>query len=183
MIEYLGQILYKLYPALTKSQWTHNVTLTDTILAYNLIFRPVDRTSNAQHATGQMNNFASTSLKRHEVSTTLVIRCLKVANPLGNTQYTNGSKVQQRRGHMKLYNVISTTLHRQLRVRWNIHYENKPIQIYWKIYLQKKWKFSDKNSDFFFHISAQNIDCGYSLEPPHRGGSNEYPQSMFFEQK
>ena len=26
---------------------------------------------------------------------------------------------------------------------------------------------------------AQNIDCGYSLEPPRRGGSNEYPQSMF----
>ena len=26
-----------------------------------------------------------------------------------------------------------------------------------------------------FHISAQNIDCGYSLEPPRRGGSNEYP--------
>ena len=42
----------------------------------------------------------------------------------------------------------------------------------------KKWKFSDKNSDIF-HISAQNIDCGYSLEPPCRGGSNEYPQSMF----
>ena len=31
----------------------------------------------------------------------------------------------------------------------------------------------------FFLISAQNIDCGYSLEPPRRGGSNEYPQSMF----
>ena len=29
-------------------------------------------------------------------------------------------------------------------------------------------------------ISAQNIDCGYSLEPPHRGGSNEYPQSMIW---
>ena len=28
-------------------------------------------------------------------------------------------------------------------------------------------------------IFAQNIDCGYSLEPPPRGGSNEYPQSMF----
>ena len=25
----------------------------------------------------------------------------------------------------------------------------------------------------------KNIDCGYSLEPPRRGGSNEYPQSMF----
>ena len=30
-----------------------------------------------------------------------------------------------------------------------------------------------------FLISAQNIDCGYSLEPPRRGGSNEYQQSMF----
>ena len=29
-----------------------------------------------------------------------------------------------------------------------------------------------------FHISAQNIDYGYSLEPPQRGGSNEYRQSM-----
>ena len=35
-----------------------------------------------------------------------------------------------------------------------------------------------KNSKFF-NISAQNIDCGYLLEPPRRGGSNEYPQSMF----
>ena len=25
----------------------------------------------------------------------------------------------------------------------------------------------------------KNIDCGYSLEPPRRGGSNEYPQSIF----
>ena len=30
-----------------------------------------------------------------------------------------------------------------------------------------------------FHISVQNIDCVYSLEPPRRGGSNEYPRSMF----
>ena len=30
-----------------------------------------------------------------------------------------------------------------------------------------------------FVISAKNINCGYSLEPPCRGGSNEYPQSMF----
>ena len=44
-------------------------------------------------------------------------------------------------------------------------------------FTSKNWKFSD-NSDIF-HISAQHIDCGYSLEPPQRGGSNEYPQSMF----
>ena len=29
-------------------------------------------------------------------------------------------------------------------------------------------------------IFAQNIDCGYTLEPPQGGGSNEYPQSMFW---
>ena len=33
-----------------------------------------------------------------------------------------------------------------------------------------------------FLILIKNIDSGYSLEPPRRGGSNEYPQSMF-EQK
>ena len=38
--------------------------------------------------------------------------------------------------------------------------------------------FQINNSDIF-HIPAQNIDCGYSLEPPWQGGSNEYPQSMF----
>ena len=36
-----------------------------------------------------------------------------------------------------------------------------------------------KNFDIFL-IFAQNIDCGYTLEPPRRGGSNEYPQSMFW---
>ena len=42
----------------------------------------------------------------------------------------------------------------------------------------KNWKFSNKNSGIF-HISAQNIDCEYSLELPHWGSSNEYPQSIF----
>ena len=31
----------------------------------------------------------------------------------------------------------------------------------------------------FFLFLLQNIDCGYSLEPPRRGSSNMYPQSMF----
>ena len=49
-----------------------------------------------------------------------------------------------------------------------------------KILPQKKKNenFQIKNSDIF-PISAQNIDCGYSLEPPRRCGSYEYPQSMF----
>ena len=39
--------------------------------------------------------------------------------------------------------------------------------------------FQLKNFDIFL-IFAQNIDSGYTLEPPGRGGSNEYPQSMFW---
>ena len=58
------------------------------------------------------------------------------------------------------------------------HYENTPIQIYRKFHLQKLKVFRLKNS-VIFHISAQNVDCGYLLEPPRRDGSNEYPQSMF----
>ena len=58
------------------------------------------------------------------------------------------------------------------------HYENTPIQIHWKFYPPKMAIFQIKISDIF-HIFAQNIDCGYSLEPPRRGGSNEYLQSMF----
>ena len=51
-------------------------------------------------------------------------------------------------------------------------------------FTSKKWKISDKNADIF-HISAQNIDCGYSLEPPRRGGGNKknnvYPcKSQFY---
>ena len=33
------------------------------------------------------------------------------------------------------------------------------------------------------HISVQNIDCRYLLEPPQQDGSNEYPQSMFLSEK
>ena len=61
------------------------------------------------------------------------------------------------------------------------HYENTPIQIYRKFHLQIMKIFMYKNSDIF-HISAQNIDCGYSLEPHRRGGSNEY-HNLCFEQK
>ena len=66
-----------------------------------------------------------------------------------------------------------------LKCKETAHYENTPIQIDRKFHLKKLiFFFQIKNSDIF-HISAQNIDCGYSLEPPWRGGSNEYPHSMF----
>ena len=42
----------------------------------------------------------------------------------------------------------------------------------------KKDNFQFKFFDFFL-IFAQNIDCGYMLDPPQWGSSNKYPQSMF----
>ena len=63
------------------------------------------------------------------------------------------------------------------------HYENTPIQIYWNFHLQKQKVFRQKNL-IFFHISAQNIDCGYSLEPPvlsRNKKNNVYPcKPQFF---
>ena len=53
-------------------------------------------------------------------------------------------------------------------------YEIIPMQ-YTEIFEVVKIKFFA-----IFLIFAPNIDCGYTLEPPRRGGSNEYPQSMFW---
>ena len=47
-----------------------------------------------------------------------------------------------------------------------------------KILPPKNENFQIKKSDIV-HISIQNIDCGYLLEPPQWGSSDEYPQSMF----
>ena len=76
-------------------------------------------------------------------------------------------------GRLKTYFSLENRVHVSLRKH---AYSN-----IWKISPPKKINeiFQIKNSDIF-HISAQNIDCGYSLEPPRRGGSNEYPQSMFY---
>ena len=51
---------------------------------------------------------------------------------------------------------------------------------YTKIFKVVKNENSSVKFLIFFLIFAQNIDCGYTLEPPRRGGSNEYPQSMFW---
>ena len=54
-----------------------------------------------------------------------------------------------------------------------------------KILPPKNENFQIKNSDTFLYFCSkhklwvQNIYCGYSLEPPQQGGSNEYPQSMY----
>ena len=59
-----------------------------------------------------------------------------------------------------------------------VHYANMPMQYSLIFHGRKNGNFQMKNCDVFV-MFAQNIDCGYTLEPPQLGGSNEYPQSMF----
>ena len=58
------------------------------------------------------------------------------------------------------------------------HYANMPMQ-YTAIFHGCKNVHFQMNFLNIFLIFAQNIDRGYTLEPPHLGGSNEYPLSMF----
>ena len=60
----------------------------------------------------------------------------------------------------------------------SLHYANMSVQYTAIFHGCKNDNFQMKIFDIFL-IFAQNIDCGYTLEPPQRGGSNEYPQSMF----
>ena len=55
------------------------------------------------------------------------------------------------------------------------HYENLSMQCTEIFKVVKNENFQYKIYDIFL-IFAQNIDCGYTR----RGGSNEYPQSMFW---
>ena len=69
-------------------------------------------------------------------------------------------------------------------IRLSVYYEyitkTCPCNIQRFFQVVKTDNFQKKKIDFFFLIFAQNIDCGYTLEPPRGGGFNEYPQSMFW---
>ena len=53
------------------------------------------------------------------------------------------------------------------------HYENTPIQNILKI-LPPKMKLFRKKNLILFHISAKNIDCGYSLEPSRSASTRQF---------
>ena len=70
-----------------------------------------------------------------------------------------------------------TTLRGTLKIpNHRTHYANMSVQYTPIFHGCKNDYFRMKIFDIFL-IFAQNIDCGYTLEPP---GSNEYPQSMFW---
>ena len=58
-----------------------------------------------------------------------------------------------------------------------------PLFKYIENFTSKNWALSDKKKQTpisFFFISAQNKACWYWLEPPRRGGSNEYHKLCFW---
>ena len=63
------------------------------------------------------------------------------------------------------------------------HYENMPIKytdfsFFFFFFFKKKKAVKIENFQwkiFDIFLFAQNIDCGYTLELPGRGGSKEYP--------
>ena len=62
---------------------------------------------------------------------------------------------------------------------WEISTKKHAYSNILKILQPKNGLFSDKKILIFFIFLLKDLDCGYSLELPHRGSSNEYSQSMF----
>ena len=78
--------------------------------------------------------------------------------------------------------------HKVLHIFWSlviiqpIHHENMPIKfgpLKPHFYIVK---LGLQGYTLFFLFLLENIDCGYSLEPPRPGGTNEY-HNLCFEQK
>ena len=63
-----------------------------------------------------------------------------------------------------------------------LHYENTCLFKYTEHFTTKKNENVQIKNSNIFHVSAQYRDYKYSLELPHRGGSNEY-YNLCFEQK
>ena len=81
---------------------------------------------------------------------------------------------QERRHYKKRcneHNYMSLVVRKPVSLRKHIHVISAIFHGY------KKGNFGLKIVIYFLFF-AQNIDCGYGLEPP-RGGSNEYHRSLF----
>ena len=115
---------------------------------------------NRPAGTWRSYNVASTSMQRHDVASTLRQRCINVMCPLGRIWQI----VLMQVFNVPLVSITKTCL-----------YNFDPLKPHSYIV-----KLGFTGVYIIFLISAQNIDCGYLLEPPRWGGSNEYPQSMFW---
>ena len=110
-----------------------------------------------------------------------IIDSIFVGNYMHHTKHNKYANLS---GHNKNYLFVYVAWnHAQANLsyygRTIIHITKTRLFKYIENFTSKNWKCLGIKKSDIFSISAQNIDCGYSLEPPRRGGSNEYPQSMF----
>ena len=87
-------------------------------------------------------------------------------------QYVVDMKDKERKLVIVLYVSVS------LLTVWRVSLRKHAYSNILKILQSKKGNYSDKK--FWFHFSAQNIDCAYSSEPPYRGGSIAYHNVCFW---
>ena len=57
-----------------------------------------------------------------------------------------------------------------------VRFLRKAVQAIYRYFFVVKMKISTGFFFIFFLFLLINLDCGYTLEPPRQGGSNEYPQ-------
>ena len=108
-----------------------------------------------ERSTRKVNNLVSSILGA--ISFLSEIKLVISGQPLSSKYHMTQPGFE----HMTL---IRKTLRQPYRMlNTGFHYENMPNIL--KILLPKHENFQIKNSDIF-HNSAQNIDCGYSWEPP-----------------
>ena len=94
---------------------------------------------------------------------------------MGTHLFCGVEPFQQRSGLQKSKQEVAKVVSRVLRARYNEkEMKVKPATSFNIV------KLGFTGLYIIFLTSAQNMDCGYSLEPTRRGGSNEYPQSMFW---
>ena len=93
-----------------------------------------------------------------------------------SARYLNGVEIMVRTPVPQL--PLCTKLHLRNRITYFITktrlYNSNPFEPHFYIV-----KLGFTGYTLFFLFLVENINCGYSLEPPHRGGSNEHPQSIF----
>ena len=122
--------------------------------------------------------------------------CLRPAGPWNNPLKGGRKRIHYEPVHAGQRNLthrvgISTSDSASLDPSLN-SYPSGEIYLYFIITKTRLYNFDPLKPHFYtvklgftgvniiFLISAQNIDCGYSFELPCRGGSNEFPQSMFW---
>ena len=130
----------------------------------------------------RFGNLAVANLTRDSVRAALMrgITAEQIINFLKSHSHPEMMKTVRTR--LNLFNLLC--FHKPMKKKttkklWNMLLSLRKLAIYRSFFCYKNENFHWKKFDIFL-IFAQNMDCWYLLESSRRGGSNEYPQSLFW---